>query len=65
MTFCFLIVYVPFLIMIDTKSSLRFENNIAKILSQAVDLFRETGLTELADKWDRILKNYYMKKGFH
>ena len=51
--------------MIENNSkSLRFETNVAKILDQAINLFRETGLTELAEKWDHILKNYYRKKSF-
>ena len=37
------------------------EENIANILDRAVKLFRKTKLNELADKWDRILKNYYIK----
>jgi len=52
--------------MIETSSTdpeiLRYEENIAKILDRAVKLFRKTNLEELADKWDRILKNYYAKK---
>ena len=35
---------------------------IEDILTRAVSLFRKTGLTELADKWDRILKTYLSKK---
>jgi hypothetical protein len=42
----------------------KYENNIAKILERAVNLFRETDLPELAEKWDKILKNYYRKKSF-
>jgi hypothetical protein len=38
------------------------EEHIANILDRAVKLFRKTQLHELADKWDRILKNYYSKK---
>ncbi|MFX0104735.1 MAG: hypothetical protein ACFE75_04500 [Candidatus Hodarchaeota archaeon] len=52
--------------MIDTTSSdpdiLKYEENIAKILDKAVKLFRKTNLTELADKWDGILKTYNSKK---
>ena len=51
--------------MMENKSqSIRFESNIAKMLEQAINLFRDTNLTELAEKWDRILKNYYRKKSF-
>ncbi|MFX1479574.1 MAG: hypothetical protein ACFFCI_15735 [Promethearchaeota archaeon] len=38
------------------------EKNIAKILDQAVKLFRRTDLPELAEKWDRILNTYRSKK---
>jgi hypothetical protein len=49
--------------MIETNlKSLRFEPNIAKMLDRAVNLFKETGLTELAEKWDKILKNYIKAK---
>ena len=47
--------------MIDYES-LKHEGNIAKILDNAVDLFNKTGLTELAHKWTRILKNYEIAK---
>ncbi len=43
---------------------IKHENNIAKILERAVKLFKETDLTDLAEKWDRILKNYYRKRSF-
>jgi hypothetical protein len=39
-----------------------FENNIEQILERAVELFKKTGLTDLADKWERILKTYTNKK---
>ena len=42
----------------------KYENNIAKILERAVNLFYDTDLPELAEKWDRILKNYYRKRAF-
>ena len=38
------------------------ENDIEEILYRAVSLFKKTGLTELAEKWDRILKMYVGKK---
>jgi hypothetical protein len=38
------------------------EDRIQEILSRAVSLFRKTGLTELAEKWDKILKTYSLKK---
>ena len=49
--------------MVDNQI-IKYENNIAQILERAVKLFRETDLTELAEKWDRILKNYYRKRSF-
>ncbi len=39
-----------------------YEENIAKILDRAVKLFKRTNLTELAEKWDKILKTYNSKK---
>ena len=41
------------------------ENQIEEILRTAVSLFKRTGLTDLADKWDRILKTYLSKKNLH
>ena len=38
------------------------QNNITKVLNRATKLFRETGLEELASKWERILKNYRIAK---
>ena len=46
------------------KDSAICEEKIAKILDQAVKLFRRTDLPELADKWDRILNSYHSKKKF-
>ncbi|MHA1460792.1 MAG: hypothetical protein ACTSO8_04860 [Promethearchaeota archaeon] len=39
------------------------ENQIEEILFRAVNLFKKTGLTDLAEKWDKILKMYVGKKG--
>ena len=39
-----------------------FNNSIKKILTDSVILFRKTGLNDLAQKWERILKNYARKK---
>lgn len=47
---------------IHLKNDLIEEKQIEKILFRAVDLFEKTGLTELAEKWDRILKNYVAKR---
>ena len=38
------------------------ENQIEEILFKAVILFKKTGLTDLAEKWDKILKMYVGKK---
>ena len=49
--------------MIDKDaSSFRLEPNVAKLIFRAVALFRETGLNDLADKWDKILKTYQQAK---
>ncbi len=51
--------------MINSDSySLRFETSIIKILERAVQIFRDTDLTELANKWVKILDNYKMKTKF-
>jgi outer membrane protein assembly factor BamD (BamD/ComL family) len=38
------------------------ETQIEEILFRAVNLFKKTGLTDLAEKWDKILKMYVGKK---
>ncbi|MHA1472104.1 MAG: hypothetical protein ACTSQW_03280 [Promethearchaeota archaeon] len=38
------------------------ENQIEEILDRAVNLFEKTGLKDLAEKWDTILKMYAGKK---
>jgi outer membrane protein assembly factor BamD (BamD/ComL family) len=38
------------------------EKQIEEILFRAVNLFEKTGLKELAEKWDTILKMYAGKK---
>ena len=38
------------------------DNQVEEILFRAVNLFKKTGLTELAEKWDKILKTYVGKK---
>jgi hypothetical protein len=35
-----------------------YGSRIENILENSVELFKETGLNELASKWDIILKNY-------
>ena len=47
---------------IHLKNDLVEDKQIEKILFRAVDLFKKTGLTDLAEKWDRILKTYVSKK---
>jgi hypothetical protein len=47
---------------ISSSHQKSFDNNIEQILARAVELFKKTGLTELANKWDRILKTYNTKK---
>ena len=44
------------------KNDLIEDKQIEKILFRAVDLFKKTGLTDLAEKWDKILKTYIAKK---
>ena len=48
----------------NINETLRYENNIAKILERAVRLFKDTDLPDLAEKWEKILNNYYAKKTF-
>lgn len=54
--------FVPFENNKDKALDLIAEEQIANILDRAVKLFRKTQLNDLADKWDRILKNYYSKR---
>ncbi len=44
------------------ENNLRNEPNLAKLIDRAMSLFKETGLTELAEKWEKILKNYNRQK---
>jgi len=44
------------------QEDLYFNNSVKKILADSVVLFRKTGLNDLAQKWERILKNYVRKK---
>ena len=44
------------------KNDLIEDRQIEKILFRAVDLFKKTGLTDLAEKWDKILKTYVAKR---
>ena len=44
------------------ENNLKNEPNLEKLLDQAMSLFRQTGLTELAEKYDKILKNYKRQK---
>ena len=47
---------------IDLENDLFEDKQIEKILYRAVDLFKKTGLTDLAEKWNRILKTYVAKR---
>ncbi|MBY9003721.1 MAG: hypothetical protein KGD73_07090 [Candidatus Lokiarchaeota archaeon] len=38
------------------------DNKIEEILTRAVSLFKRTGLSDLAEKWDKILRTYTNKK---
>jgi hypothetical protein len=38
------------------------DNKIEEIITRAVSLFRRTGLSDLAEKWDKILRTYTNKK---
>ena len=38
--------------------SLKHEENLSKLLSRAVQMFRQTGLDDLAAKGEKILRNY-------
>jgi len=51
--------------MIENLNNIESENRIEEILERAVNLFQKTGLTELANKWDRILKTYSTKKSIN
>jgi len=46
----------------STRDIAKCEENIKNILNRAVKLFRRTDLPELADKWDKILNTYHIKK---
>jgi hypothetical protein len=37
-------------------------NSIKKILADSVILFKKTGLEDLAEKWEKILRNYISSK---
>ena len=67
---CYTVLYLFFyfsVFMIDSYKELttdvgKYEENVAKILKRAVHLFKRTNLTELAEKWDKILTTYNSKK---
>ena len=48
----------------NLNETIKYENNIAKILEKAVRLFKDTDLPDLAEKWEKILNNYYAKRSF-
>lgn len=43
--------------MID-YDSMKYNGNISNILDKASKLFRDSGLEDLANKWEKILNNY-------
>ena len=47
---------------LSLENDLFEDKQIEKILFRAVDLFKKTVLTDLAEKWDRILKTYVARK---
>ena len=40
------------------------ESKIEDIITRAVALFQRTGLSELAEKWEKILKTYISRDQF-
>ena len=46
----------------STTDIAKCEENITNILDRAVKLFKRTDLPELAEKWDKILNTYRIKK---
>ncbi|TXT55500.1 MAG: hypothetical protein BAJALOKI2v1_670016 [Promethearchaeota archaeon] len=48
--------------MLNEDSLKQRETSIANILHKSIKLFRRVGNYELAEKWSKILKNYYTKK---
>ena len=65
MTFFFKLIFLLIIFMIENLNNIESENRIEEILERAVNLFQKTGLTELANKWDRILKTYSTKKSIN
>jgi hypothetical protein len=41
---------------------LNHESKIEEILTRAVALFQKTGLSDLAEKWEKILKTYISRE---
>ena len=48
--------------MFKHKNNLSHKNNIEKVLTRSVKLFRRCDLHKLAGKWEKILKNYRRAK---
>ena len=61
MLFPFLSHIFQFSSMIE-QDSMNNEKNIEKIFDRIISLFKQNGLTDLSEKWDKILKNYYNNK---
>ena len=60
---CYIILYffsfrLSYMIENNLEKELKFE----KVINRAMSLFRQTGLAELAEKFDKILKNYKRQK---
>lgn len=62
--YCFKSFFFSFTFIMVDDDIKKYENNVARILERAVNLFHDTDLPELAEKWDKILKNYYRKRSF-
>jgi len=44
------------------ENDLEKELNLEKVINRAMSLFRQTDLAELAEKFNKILKNYKRQK---
>ena len=46
----------------ESNNLIRHQEDLVILMDRAVSLFKETNLTELAEKCEKILKNYKLKK---
>jgi outer membrane protein assembly factor BamD (BamD/ComL family) len=44
------------------QDSLDFKKDVNKILNKAINLFKEIGNTDLAEKWTKVLEENYSQK---